>query len=327
MILVGDLGGTHTRLAVYARSATDADSSLASVHFASADYPGFIEILQAFRRHHPALVLTRCVLAVAGPVIGNRSETPNLPWYLDAAEIADALAVNAAAVTLLNDLEAAALAVVDMPADRFHVVQAGNPGVIGNRALIAPGTGLGEAMLYWDGCRYHALATEGGHCDFAPRNETEIGLLRHALRHFPDHVSGERILSGAGIALIHEFLREGEGSNPGWVPPAGAAATAAICERALAHRDALCEQALSMYLALLGAEVGNLALKTMALGGVIIAGGVAPKILPAFDDHVFVANVAGKGRFRTLLAGIPISICLDERAPLLGALSRARARN
>lgn len=324
MILVGDLGGTHTRLAVHPRLPGVGDQSLLEAHFASATYPSFIRILDEFRARYPALAINRCVLAVAGPVVANRCDTTNLPWHLDAADVAQALGLAAGGVTLLNDLEAAALATLAMPAERFHVLQAGAPGAVGNRVLIAPGTGLGEAILYWDGSRYHALATEGGHCDFAPRDEQEMALLRYAARRFRDHVSVERILSGAGIALIHDFLRSGDPVGAGWMPPPGAAATAAISARALAHSDPLCEQALKMYLALLGAEAGNLALKAMATGGAIIVGGVAPKILPAFGDGVFIENFLAKGRFRALLAQVPISICLDERAPLLGALNRAR---
>ncbi len=322
MILVGDLGGTHTRLAIFPRHPATPDAAVASAHFASADHADFIAILAAFRRRYAELTPTRCALAVAGPVLGGRSHTTNLPWYLDVADIARALGLEATAVSLLNDLEAAALALPGMAATQFQCVQAGAPDATGNRAVIAPGTGLGMAILHWDGHRHHALASEGGHRDFGARDAAEMALLRHAAHRFPGHVSIERLLSGAGIALIHDFLRTQEPDS--WAPPASADATAAICARALAHSDPLCERALAWYLALLGAEAGNLALTALARGGVTIAGGIPPKILPAFGASGFLANFLAKGRYRELLEQIPVNICLDERAPLLGALRHAR---
>jgi glucokinase len=168
MILAGDLGGTHARLAIFPRD--PGAEAAASAQFASADYPSFAMLLDAFRASHPDLVLTRCALAVAGPVIDGRCHTTNLPWHLDAREIALTLGLTPGDVILLNDVEAAALGLPAVPAERFAVVQPGDPEARGNQALIAPGTGLGEAILYWDGKRHHAFATEGGHCDFAPRN-------------------------------------------------------------------------------------------------------------------------------------------------------------
>ena len=324
MILAGDLGGTHTRLAIFPPEPSAA-AALASAHFASVDYPDFAALLDAFRARHPGLALTHCALAVAGPVFDGRCHTTNLPWHLDAREIADTLALNPDAVALLNDVEAAALGLPAVPAERFAILQRGNPGACGNRALIAPGTGLGEAILYWDGTGHHAFPTEGGHSDFAPRDELEVALLYHTARRFPAHVSVERLISGPGIALIHDFLCTRADGLPAWMPPPGTDAGAAISARALARNDPHCTQALALYAALLGAEAGNLALKAMAVGGVIIAGGIAPKILPILADGVLLENFLAKGRFRELLQRIPLTICLDERAPLLGALRRARA--
>jgi glucokinase len=323
MILVGDLGGTHARLAIFP-SAPNTEA-VASAHFPSADYPNFAALLDDFRIRHPGLAVARCALAVAGPVIDGRCHTTNLPWRLDAREIASRLDLRPRDVILLNDVEAAALGLPAVPAERFAVLQSGDPEARGNQALIAPGTGLGEAILYWDGKRHHVFATEGGHCDFAPRNELEAELLHHATRRFPAHVSVERLISGPGIALIHEFLWFRNGGEPAWQPPPGTAASAAISARALTGADPLCTQALALYAALLGAEAGNLALKAMAIGGVIIAGGVAPKILPALADGVLLENFLSKGRFRELLQRTPLTICLDECAPLLGALRRSRA--
>lgn len=322
MILAGDLGGTHTRLAIFPPEPGAA--ALATAHFASADYPDFAALLNAFRARHPGLALTHCALAVAGPVLDGRCQATNLPWHLDAREIARTLDLAPGAVALLNDVEAAALGLPAVPAERFAVLQRGDPGARGNRALIAPGTGLGEAILYWDGTGHHAFATEGGHCDFAPRDELEAALLHHAARRFPAHVSVERLISGPGIALIHEFLCTRADGHPAWIPPPDADAGAAISARALAREDPRCAQALVLYAALLGAEAGNLALKAMAVGGVVIAGGIAPKILPILADGVLLENFLAKGRFRELLQRIPLTICLDERAPLLGALRRAR---
>ncbi|MBI2783417.1 MAG: glucokinase [Gammaproteobacteria bacterium] len=322
MILAGDLGGTHTRLAIFPPEPGTA--ALMSAHFASADYPDFAALLDAFRARHPGLSLTHCALAVAGPVLDNRCHATNLPWHLDAREIARTLDLAPGVVALLNDVEAAALGLPAVPAERFAVLQRGDPEARGNQALIAPGTGLGEAILYWDGTGHHAFATEGGHSDFAPRDELEAALLHHAARRFPAHVSVERLISGPGIALIHEFLCTRAGGHPAWMPPPDADAGAAISARALAREDPRCVQALVLYAALLGAEAGNLALKAMAVGGVVIAGGIAPKILPILADGVLLENFLAKGRFRELLQRIPLTICLDERAPLLGALRRAR---
>ncbi|MFZ2208543.1 MAG: glucokinase [Porticoccaceae bacterium] len=322
MILAGDLGGTHTRLAIFPPEPGAA--ALASAHFASADYPDFAALLDAFRTHHPGLALTHCALAVAGPVLDGRCHATNLPWHLDTREIACALDLAPGAVALLNDVEAAALGLPAVPSERFAVLQRGAPGARGNQALIAPGTGLGEAILYWDGTRHHAFATEGGHCDFAPRNELEAALLHHAAHRFPAHVSVERLISGPGIALIHEFLCTRAGGHPAWMPPPGADAGAAISARALTREDPRCAQTLALYAALLGAEAGNLALKAMAVGGVTIAGGIAPKILSVLTNGLLLENFLAKGRFRELLQRIPLTICLDERAPLLGGLRHAR---
>lgn len=322
MILVGDLGGTNARLALFP-IAPDSEAA-ASAHYSSRAFASFADLLHRFRAEHPDLVPSRCAFAVAGPVNGGRCHATNLPWTLDAAEIARALGLAADAVTLLNDVEAAALGLAAVPAERFVVLQPGDPQARGNRALVAPGTGLGEAVLYWDGERHRAFATEGGHCDFAPRNALEAELLHHAAHRYPDHVSVERMLAGPGIALIHEFLVARGGNPAAWTPPAGSDASAAVSARALAREDVFCERALTLYATLLGAEAGNLALKAMASGGVIIGGGVPPKIMPALTDGVLRANFLAKGRFRGLLERIPLSLCLDERAPLLGALRRAR---
>ena len=322
MILVGDLGGTNARLALF--PAAPEGEAVVSAHYSSGAFASFAALLDTFRAAHPDLVPRRCAFAVAGPVIGGRCHTTNLPWTLDAAEIARALGLAADAVALLNDVEAAALGLAAVPAERFVVLQEGDPQARGNRALIAPGTGLGEAILYWDGERHRAFATEGGHCDFAPRNALEAELLHHVARRHPDHVSVERLLAGPGIALIHEFLVARSGDPAAWTPPAASDASAAVSARALAREDVLCEQALTLYAALLGAEAGNLALKAMASGGITIAGGVPPKILPALTDGALRDNFLAKGRFRRLLERVPLTLCLDERAPLLGALRRAR---
>jgi glucokinase len=225
-------------------------------------------------------------------------------------------------VRLLNDLEAAAFGMLFLASPDFEVLQSGKAGARGDIAVIAPGTGLGEALLHFDGKQYHAIASEGGHTDFAPRTDDEIVLLRHLRAALGGHVSYERILSGAGIGNLYRCLRnEATTREPAWLTAqlGSGDPNAAISAAALANQDPVCVQALRMFCAVLGAEAGNLALKGMTTGGVIIGGGIAPKILPALKEGSFLAALADKGRFAGWAKNLPVRVALDPRAPLIGA--------
>jgi glucokinase len=317
VILAGDIGGTKTRLALVA---DEVDQYLPHAQdvFESGEHESLEAIIARFLSMHPVTV-AHAGFGVAGPVKAGRSETTNLPWVIESKRLVSQF--HWKSVALVNDLEAAAhgLALVT-PADKV-TLYAGAPNATGSMALIAPGTGLGEAGLYWDGVRHRPFAAEGGHTDFAPRDALEIELLQYlSARH--EHVSYERVLSGPGIYEIYQFLRDAKHyPEPDWLrealnvgdPPV------AISQLALAGRSPLCAQALAHFVSLLGAEAGNLALKYLATGGVYIAGGIAPNILPSLRDPTFLESFLAKGRMRPSLAAIPIHVVLDESLPLKGA--------
>jgi glucokinase len=233
-----------------------------------------------------------------------------------------------ATVLLINDLAATAYGIPALAPSDVAVLSPGSPDAVGNTAVIAAGTGLGEAGLYWDGTSYRPFATEGGHTDFAPRTALEVELLRFLFARFA-RVSYERVLSGPGLLNIYQFLRDtGHGEEPAWLTeelhqqdPAST-----IAQTALAGHCALCEQALDLFVSLYGAEAGNLALKIMATGGVFIGGGIAPKILPKLTASLFMDAFLAKGRMRPVLEAIPVRVILNDRAALVGAARYAMLR-
>ncbi|TMQ04469.1 MAG: glucokinase, partial [Deltaproteobacteria bacterium] len=311
MILAGDIGGTKTVLAL-------CDTSFAILReavYPCADYPSLEAILDQFLRPEDRRGLTGACFGVAGPVADGIAKITNLPWVIDAAALAARLAVP---VALLNDLQATALGVFALPASAFAVLQAaaaptqGDPA--GTIAVIAPGTGLGEALLVSDGRVYRALPSEGGHADFAPGTDDEIELLRYLRRLHGPHVSYERVLSGAGIGDLYRFVRATTGiAEPAWLTAELAAhdPNAVISQTALAGRDAVCVRALDMFVEILGAEAGNLALRGLATGGVVIGGGIPPKILPALQHPRFVERFAAKGRFTTWARSLGVRVILE----------------
>jgi len=245
----------------------------------------------------------------------------NLPWIMEERGLARALGTPR--VRLLNDLQALAYGTLSLPEKDFRVLQAGRrPARPGNVAVIAAGTGLGEAFLFWDGERYHPVASEGGHVDFAPRDDREIELWRWLGRRLGGRVSYERVLTGAGLRNLYEFLRDsGEGAESSSLAarferedPA-----AVISELGLSGKDALCASALDLFCSLYGAEAGNLALKGLSTGGVRVGGGIAPKILPALEGGSFLRAFLDKGRYRPVMEAMPVRVVLEQRAPLLGA--------
>jgi glucokinase len=319
MIIAGDIGGTKTVLALFEQNGEDL-RCVREATFASLEYHSLEAAVEEFFSEVTRPELTGACFGVAGPVEGGKARLTNLPWTLDEQLLAKAL--QAPRVRLLNDLEAAAFGMLFLAPEEFEVLQVGKPNPNGDIAVIAPGTGLGEALLHFDGQKYHAIASEGGHTDFAPRTDDEIVLLRHLRQALGGHISYERILSGAGIGNLYRCLRtEATTREPVWLTEqlSSGDPNAAISAAALAKRDPVCVQALSMFCAVLGAEAGNLALKGLTTGGVIIGGGIAPKILPALKEGAFLAALADKGRFAGFAKNLPVRVALNPRAPLIGA--------
>jgi glucokinase len=260
---------------------------------------------------------------VAGPVVDGRCVATNLPWVLDEAGLASS--IPARRVRLLNDLEATGYGVLALPPAALVTLHAGAPRP-GTMVLIAAGTGLGEALLIWDGARHRVVGSEGGHADFAPRTDLEVELLRFLRKEF-GRVSYERVLSGPGLLNIYRFLRaQGRAAEPAWLRARieSEDPSAVVAEVGLAGSDPVCVQALDLFAAIYGAEAGNLALKALAVGGVFVAGGIAPKIRAKLEDGTFVTAFCDKGRFAALMASIPVRLSLEPRAALLGAARVAR---
>lgn len=319
MILAADIGGTKTLVALFDKSPNGL-RRVREARFASREHGSFEEILKTFLREAAPQLDVACV-GVAGPVDGGRSRATYLPWELDEQALARTLRVRR--VRLLNDVQAAAYGMLHLSSDDFAVLHAGAQDENhGNIAVIAAGTGLGESLLFWDGERYCPIASEGGHVDFAPRTARETALLQYLQGKYGPHVSYERVLSGSGVFDLYRFLRESASEpEPEWLSHdlADGDRSAAIAGAALAGRDPTCVQALEMFAAIYGAEAGNVALKFLATGGVIVAGGIAPRILPVLEQGRFVTAFLAKGRDETLLRQIPVKVALNTRAPLLGA--------
>ncbi|MEO1365841.1 MAG: glucokinase, partial [Acidobacteriota bacterium] len=268
-----------------------------------------------------ARTIERACFGIAGPIRHGRCETTNLPWVIDSREVATRLGLDSA--PLLNDLEAAAWGLDVLGPNGLRTLHAGHEDASGNRALLAPGTGLGEAAMFWDGRRHHAIATEGGHADFGPADEQQVALWRFMTRRH-GHVSWERIASGPGLVALYEFFLDQHGEErPPWLDEAEGGAAAAITSRAHDERFPLCRETVDLFFALLGAEAGNLALKTMAHGGVYIAGGIVPKLLTELMESSFLDAFIAKGRFRPLLESMPVRVVIDDRVALWGAAACA----
>jgi glucokinase len=267
-----------------------------------------------------AAAVTAACFGVAGAVLGGQVKLTNLPWTANRARIAALLP--AARISLVNDVQATGFGALHLGAEALHVLNAGAPPAEpGNVAVIAAGTGLGEGFLFWDGARYRPAASEGGHADFAPRSDAEIDLHRFLRERF-GRVSYERILSGPGLASLYEFERARSGSAPSPALAARLAAgdpAAAVTDAALAREDESCIAALDRFCEIYGAEAGNLALKVLATGGVFIAGGIAPRILPVLTKSAFLHAFTAKGRFGEMLARVPVKVVLETRVALIGA--------
>jgi len=322
MLLAGDIGGTKTNLAIFSPE-MGWRTPLVEQTFPSSQYPSLEAIAQEFlaQQHFS---IDQASFGVAGPVVAGRATITNLPWTMDEQELQKAL--NIPSVRLLNDLDAIAHAVPFQKPDDLHTLNIGQPVPGGAIAVIAPGTGLGEAFLTWDGSQYQAQTSEGGHADFAPTNAPEIELLRYLQQRYK-HVSFERVCSGKGLPNIYIYLKEsGYAEEPLWLAEQLAAASdrAPVIVKAALEKDKetpadLCVATLNTFVSILGAEAGNLALKVLATGGVYIGGGIPPRILPYLDGERFLQAFRNKGRFTDMLTRIPVHVILNPQIALLGA--------
>lgn len=320
-VLSGDIGGTKTRLAIVTVAGTQLTIEH-EVSYPSQDYDKFETLLGEFLA---GIDTPGCAaFGVAGPVAGRVVRTTNLPWHIDADALQRQFGFGSC--TLLNDLEATACGLPALGSEDLLILQAGTADAVGNAAVIAAGTGLGEAGLYWDGKQHQPFATEGGHASFAPSNTLEFSLLRHLQQQF-GHVSWERVVSGMGIVSLHEFLCQYRNVDiPDWLAQEMSGGdAAAISNAALAGRDEICAETMQCFVRLYGAEAGNLALKVMSRGGLYIGGGIAPKILPMLQSGEFLEAFLNKGRMRHLLEAMPVKVILNDRAALYGPALRAAA--
>ena len=353
MILAGDIGGTKVNLALFDWKTERVEPERERT-FASSDFETFEDILEEFLKppereeeeegyqssedEQPrslseeegarGLPIEAACFGVAGPVVDNRSRTTNLPWTLDGDQIAKKFDIPY--VRLLNDLEAKAYGLFHLRPDELEVLNPGSPPRTKHAmGLIAAGTGLGEAVFFWDGARYQPMPSEGGHADFAPNSDLEIELLRHLRTNYL-HVSYERVLSGSGLQAIYEFLRDTKRNEPTWLaerlkvgngPPI-------IAEAGLKKQADIATQALDLFASIYGAEAGNLALRSMALSGIYLGGGIAPKILSKLKDGTFMRAFTAKGRYKRFLSAIPVRVVMNQKAALLGAAAvAAQIRN
>jgi glucokinase len=312
MILAGDLGGTKSNLGLF-----DGESGklvrASHKRYASREHAGLQEIAKDFLNGAGGKVTAAC-FGIAGPVVNNRVHATNMPWIIDGAAMASFLGLQS--VRLINDVEATAYGIgVLEPAD-MEAIYPGAAGAEGTRVVIAAGTGLGEATLYWDGKRYVIMPMEPGHADFSPHTDQQADLWKN-LKKNNEFVSAEMILGGSGFQRVHEFL-DPTVRHPGFddksVDPAPG-----ITERGLSGECPVCVKTLELWIDIYGSEAGNLAVRTVARGGIYVAGGIALKILPKLRDARFAATVRDKEKLTDFLAAIPIRVVLNEECPLLGA--------
>ncbi len=326
MLLVGDVGGSNTRLALVRR-----EDGPRALHFAQTfsnkDFPSFGDILKQFLQTNNEKVGAASI-AAAGPVANGRVRLTNLPWILDSLEIGELLGADR--VKLLNDLEALAAFVPIAGDSEVEILRPGIAEPCGAVAVIAPGTGLGEAFLTWDGTRYRPHASEGGHADFAPRSDVERGLQDYLAERYP-HVSYERVCSGSAVPDLYDYLKAKQvADEPEWFAEVLAQAddpAAAIFDAAVDETRAvrLCQEALALFVNVLAAEAGNLALKIKATGGVYLGGGIPPRILPFLRRSTFAQTFSDKDRMKEVLEKMPISVVIEPQAALMGAAATALA--
>ena len=320
MILAGDIGGTKTELALF--QDVEKRQMIKNQKFESKEYSNFEEIVNAFV---PKDVRVRLAcFGIAGPIQNNRCHATNLPWTIDAISLQKLL--NIPFVFLINDLEANAWGVCHLKQEELYVLNEGSGEMKGNRALISAGTGLGEAGFYFDGKIHHPFPSEGGHAGFAPEDELEVELWRYLKEKF-DHVSFERVLCGRGIANIYRFLVEVK-KEPEQLSVKKRMEKEDLAKVISEERKncPTCFKAIEKFISIYGGEAGNLALKFLALGGVYVGGGIAPKLLEALKEGGFMSSFTSKGRFSPLLSSIKVQVILNPQTALLGAAEYAQAK-
>jgi glucokinase len=300
--------------------------------FHAREFPGLVQVVEAFLAEcrqtlgQPVDVLAAC-FGVPGPVRHGRLKLTNLPWMLDSSQLSVDLKIEH--VFLINDLEANGYGIAELTPEQILVISKGDPDAEGNRGLIAAGTGLGEAILVWNGHTYTPMASEGGHSDFAARNEEEIELLRYLQKALGGRVSSERVISGIGLANVYAYCRDVKRlEEPAWLKERMRTEdpNAVIGELGESGASALCVEALNIFVSAYGAEAGNLALKILAVGGMYVGGGIAPKLLKKMQDGTFMKAFTDKGRLSDLLVQTPVRLILESRAALMGAAAYAEAR-
>jgi glucokinase len=320
MLLTGDIGGTKTSLALY-RIETDPQNPIVQETFPSAEYPSLEVLVRKFLQrtgYKPAFG----TFGLPGPVVEGRAQVTNLPWIVEEEKLRTALQFRA--VRLLNDLEAIANSIPVLGEDDLYVINGGEPVQGGSKGVVAPGTGLGEGFLIWDGKRYLSCSSEGGHATFAPMDERQADLTRFLMKRY-GHVSCERVCSGIGIPNIYDFLKEsGRASEPGWLAEEleSAADRTPVIMRAAAGEGRsceICEETLRLFVSILGGETGNLALKIMATGGMYLGGGIPPRIIPALESGDFMRDFCSKGRLGTVLEKVPVYVMINPKSALLGS--------
>jgi glucokinase len=316
VVLAADVGGTKTNMALF--EVKEAQFVLLKeISYHTKDYKSFIDMVESFLQDKKIEIDSIC-LGVAGPVVDGKVQGTNFPWYIDSKEISKELGITS--VSIINDMEANAYGLGALGETDFEVINQG-ANVLGNAVIISPGTGLGEVGLYWDGTRYHPFASEGGHCDFSPRNTLEIALWQYMYKKYK-HVSWERVLSGPGIYDTYQFLIQYRKQIvPEWIQERMSTENpaAVITNVAMKGKDPICGEVLNLFTGFLAVESAQLALKTKATGGVFIGGGIIPKIIRGMDRTVFNMNFIQSGRLNALLELVPVKVILNEKTPLLGA--------
>ncbi len=323
MILAGDIGGTKTNIALFQTNGSEVGPVIKQRTFRSADYDSLETILKEFVGEGESKITDAC-FGIAAPVVQGRAKTPNLDWTVSAQSLAQVLKIDR--VGLINDLEATARGIAALNDSQLLTLNTGDPKRGGNRALIAAGTGLGMAGIFYRDGHYHPIPSEGGHSDFAPRTPLEIELLRYLTEKFAGHVSYERVLSGPGLFNIYSFLRNRNyAEEPAWLAEQieSGDKTAAVSMAALSNKSELAVKALDIFVAAYGAMAGNLALLMLSIGGLYVGGGIAPKICEKLEDGTFMRAFSDKGRFSSLVASVPVHIILDDKTALFGAARAA----
>jgi glucokinase len=320
VILAGDIGGTKTRLGLFSVSGGRL-RSLSEQTFTSKDDDSVEAIIKTFLKGREKVSIA--CLGVAGPIVKGTAIATNLPWKIAEKSIKRTLHIKK--TVLINDLVANAYGIGVLKEKDFEVLNVGKK-QRGNAAVLSAGTGLGAAILFWDGMQYLPSPSEGGHVEFGPRNRLELELLRYLFDLY-GHVSYERVLSGAGLLNIYQFFRDTGrfGKEPAWLADkiSREDPAAAIAEIAGLKKDKCCAETLDLFVSIYGAAAGNLALQVMAVGGVYIGGGIAPKIIGKLTDGTFMNAFSNKGRLSSIVERIPVRVIMNDRAALLGAAAHA----